>query len=168
MADYHAKYALLNIWVELEHATNEMSDRGYRISGPRTIVFNHLHDAVSPQAIPLHVLDVSSLVAFMRVHVSQEMLTYRNSQLHCLYMMARIYHGVASNRVEGLPNDYHFHFMHCVDYIRQGAMCTADLAIEVHEETDSDDFGPQDGGWSGHHGESNHVCSNEGIARWCY
>ncbi|KAF2710792.1 hypothetical protein K504DRAFT_429114 [Pleomassaria siparia CBS 279.74] len=77
--------------------------------------------------------------------------TSMTHQLHCVYMMARIFSGVVSNNLKAIPDDYHFHFMHCVDYIRQGIMCSADLAVEVHEPKDSDDFGPQDGGWSGHH-----------------
>ncbi|KAF1997495.1 hypothetical protein P154DRAFT_605686 [Amniculicola lignicola CBS 123094] len=77
--------------------------------------------------------------------------TSMTHQLHCVYMMARIFSGVVSNNIQAIPEDYHFHFMHCVDYIRQGIMCSADLAVEVHEPEDSDDFGPQDGGWSGHH-----------------
>jgi hypothetical protein len=77
--------------------------------------------------------------------------TSMTHQLHCIYMIARIFSGVTSGRVRDIPEDYNFHFMHCVDYVRQGIMCSADLAVEVHEPKDSDDFGPQDGGWSGHH-----------------
>ena len=33
-------------------------------------------------------------------------------------------------------------------------MCSADLALEAHDVIDSDDLGPLDGGWSGHHGEA--------------
>jgi hypothetical protein len=33
-------------------------------------------------------------------------------------------------------------------------MCSADLALEAHDVTDSDDLGPLDGGWSGQHGET--------------
>jgi hypothetical protein len=77
--------------------------------------------------------------------------TSMTHQLHCIYMMARIFSGVTSGRIQDIPEDYNFHFMHCVDYVRQGIMCSADLAVEVHEPKDSDDFGPQDGGWSGHH-----------------
>ncbi|KAF2800437.1 hypothetical protein K505DRAFT_320428 [Melanomma pulvis-pyrius CBS 109.77] len=77
--------------------------------------------------------------------------TSMTHQLHCIYMMARIFSGVVSGNIQDIPTDYHFHFSHCVDYIRQGIMCSADLAVEVHEPADSDDFGPQDGGWSGHH-----------------
>lgn len=71
------------------------------------------------------------------------------------YMMARIYSGVVSNITESLPDDYDFHFLHCVDYLRQSIMCSADLALEAHEPTDSDDLGPLDGGWNSHHGRTN-------------
>jgi hypothetical protein len=70
------------------------------------------------------------------------------------YMMARIYSGVMSHITHTLPDDYHTHFLHCIDYLRQGIMCSADLALEAHDATDSDDLGPLDGGWSGHHGET--------------
>jgi len=66
-------------------------------------------------------------------------------------MIARIFSGVTSGRVRDIPEDYNFHFMHCVDSVRQGIMCSADLAVEVHESKYSDDFGPEDGWWSGHH-----------------
>lgn len=32
------------------------------------------------------------------------------------------------------PNDYEAHFLHCVDYMRQAAMCAGDLAIEPRGE----------------------------------
>ena len=93
-------------------------------------------------------------------------------QLHCLvsrinskhsfqvlialqFMMARIYSGIVSNITQTLPDDYHSHFLHCIDYLRQGIMCSADLALEAHDATDPDDLGPLDGGWSGHHGKTN-------------
>lgn len=60
-----------------------------------------------------------------------------------------------SNNTGMLPEDYQSHFLHCIDYLRQAAMCSADLAMEAHEESDTDDLGPLDGGWSGHHGENN-------------
>ncbi|KAJ9149473.1 hypothetical protein NKR23_g4354 [Pleurostoma richardsiae] len=77
--------------------------------------------------------------------------TSMTHQLHCVYMMARIYSGVVANMSAALPDDYHFHFLHCVDYMRQAVMCSADLAMEPHEPSDSDDMGPADGGWNGHH-----------------
>lgn len=32
------------------------------------------------------------------------------------------------------PEDYEAHFLHCVDYMRQAAMCAGDLAIEPRGE----------------------------------
>lgn len=36
-------------------------------------------------------------------------------------------------------------------------MCSADMAMEPHEQTDPDDNGPMDGSWNGHH-----VCKDYG------
>lgn len=69
-------------------------------------------------------------------------------------MMARIYSGVLSNATSNLPTDWHSHFLHCVDYLRQSIMCSADMALEAHQPTDADDLGPLDGGWNAHHGET--------------
>lgn len=73
-------------------------------------------------------------------------------------MMARIFSGMAMNNTQPipadlLPDDWHFHFLHCVDYMRQSVMCSADLAMEPHEPDEADVTGPLDGGWNGHHGE---------------
>jgi hypothetical protein len=68
-------------------------------------------------------------------------------------MMSRIYAGLTNNMVDKLVPDYHTHDLHCIDYLRQGIMCSADLAMEPHEPTDPDDNGPGDGSWNGHHGE---------------
>src|SRR5262245_17215474 len=70
------------------------------------------------------------------------------------FMMARIYSALVSNMNDRLPSDYHSHYLHCVDYLRQGVMCSADLDMEPHEQTDADDNGPLDGSWNGHHGET--------------
>jgi hypothetical protein len=70
-------------------------------------------------------------------------------------MMTRIYSGISSNMTSALPDDPDTHFLHCVDYLRQGIMCSADLALEVHDSKDADDLGPLDGGWSGIHGKNN-------------
>lgn len=69
-------------------------------------------------------------------------------------MMGRIYSGITTNRTQFLPTDYHSHFLHCIDYLRQAIMCAGDMALELHSPTDSDDLGPLDGGWNGRHGES--------------
>ncbi|KAI0487146.1 hypothetical protein F4859DRAFT_527283 [Xylaria cf. heliscus] len=77
--------------------------------------------------------------------------TSMTHQLHCLFMMGRIYAGVTAGTTESLPSDYHSHFLHCIDYLRQAVMCSADMALELHDPSDPDDLGPQDGGWNGHH-----------------
>jgi hypothetical protein len=67
-------------------------------------------------------------------------------------MMGRIYSGILANVTESLPTDWHSHFLHCIDYLRQAIMCSADLALEIHGPNDADDLGPLDGGWNGQHG----------------
>jgi hypothetical protein len=67
------------------------------------------------------------------------------------FMMGRIHSGILSNTTESLPNEWHAHFLHCIDYLRQAIMCSADLALEIHGPNDADDLGPLDGGWNGHH-----------------
>lgn len=68
-------------------------------------------------------------------------------------MMGRVYAGVTESRTAELPADYHAHFLHCIDYIRQGIMCSGDVALEPHTPEDADDLGAKDGGWNGLHGE---------------
>ena len=58
---------------------------------------------------------------------------------------------MSSNTTERLPRGYQAHFLHCIDYLRQAIMCSADLALEIHGPNDADDLGPLDGGWNGHH-----------------
>lgn len=70
------------------------------------------------------------------------------------FMMGRIYSGVLDNTTDILPNDWHSHFLHCIDYLRQAIMCSADLTLEIHAPSDADDLGPLDGGWNGHHSKS--------------
>lgn len=71
-------------------------------------------------------------------------------------MMGRIYTALRMNAMPSpdLPADYHSHYLHCIDYLRQATMCAGDVAVEAHEPTDASDNGALDGGWSGHHGES--------------
>ncbi|KAG7111656.1 Oxidase ustYa like protein [Verticillium longisporum] len=83
--------------------------------------------------------------------------TSMTHQLHCLFMMGRVYAGVTESRTAELPADYHAHFLHCIDYIRQGIMCSGDVALEPHTAEDADDLGAKDGGWNGLH-----VCKDYG------
>ncbi|KAH8662351.1 hypothetical protein BX600DRAFT_318544 [Xylariales sp. PMI_506] len=77
--------------------------------------------------------------------------TTMTHQLHCIFMMARIYAGLTTNDARGLDPDYDSHYLHCIDYLRQGVMCSGDLALELHQPTDANDNGPGDGSWSGIH-----------------
>ncbi|GKT66410.1 hypothetical protein ColTof4_03902 [Colletotrichum tofieldiae] len=77
--------------------------------------------------------------------------TTMTHQLHCIYMMGRIYSGITTNKADMLTADYNTHFYHCIDYLRQAVMCSADLALEPHHATDADDNGPGDGSWNGMH-----------------
>lgn len=47
---------------------------------------------------------------------------------------------------------YQSHYLHCIDYIRQGVMCAGDVSLEPHSPLDGPDNGPLDGGWNGIHG----------------
>lgn len=85
-------------------------------------------------------------------------------QLHCVYTMARIFSGVVLNQTAPLapgavPDDWHRHFMHCVDYLRQSVMCAGDVAVEVHEPDASPEIGPENAEWKGHHGAL--------LSLWC-
>ncbi|KAH6643882.1 hypothetical protein C7974DRAFT_407591 [Boeremia exigua] len=83
--------------------------------------------------------------------------TTMTHQLHCVFMMTRIYSTLLTNKLNSLPEDYHSHYLHCVDYLRQGIMCSADLTMEPHGPEDADDNGPLDGSWNGYH-----VCKDYG------
>ncbi|KAJ4991604.1 hypothetical protein SVAN01_02985 [Stagonosporopsis vannaccii] len=76
--------------------------------------------------------------------------TSMTHQLHCLYAVVEVYSGLTSNTK--LPEDHHWHMIHCFDYMRQAIMCSADLALEGLETTFPDHNGGSDG-W-----DSKHVC----------
>ncbi|KAK8052479.1 hypothetical protein PG993_003864 [Apiospora rasikravindrae] len=58
-------------------------------------------------------------------------------QIHCVYIMAKIFSSVLSNSTDiGIPSDYEAHFLHCVDYLRQAAMCAGDVALEPRSDED--------------------------------
>ena len=45
-------------------------------------------------------------------------------------MMARVFSAVDSGAREALPKDYEARYLHCVDYLRQAVLCSADMAME--------------------------------------
>ncbi|KAH8658466.1 hypothetical protein BX600DRAFT_469162 [Xylariales sp. PMI_506] len=56
-------------------------------------------------------------------------------QIHCVYIMGKIFSAVLT-KSSNIPefDDYEAHFLHCVDYMRQAAMCAGDVAIEPRGE----------------------------------
>jgi hypothetical protein len=72
--------------------------------------------------------------------------------LHCLFAVVQTYSGLTSGHE--IPDDHHWHMIHCFDYMRQAIMCSADVALEGHETTFPDHNGGSDG-W-----DSTHVCKN--------
>ena len=83
--------------------------------------------------------------------------TSMTHQLHCLYAVVEVYSGLKSN--VALPEDHHWHMIHCFDYMRQAIMCSADMALEGLETTFPDHNGGSDG-W-----DSKHVCRDYSKVR---
>jgi len=80
--------------------------------------------------------------------------TSMTHQLHCLFAIAQTYSGLKANHT--IPDDHHWHMIHCFDYMRQAIMCSADMALEGHETTFPDDNGGSDG-WDSKHGKPSPV-----------
>ena len=83
--------------------------------------------------------------------------TSMTHQLHCLYAVVEVYSGLTSNTP--LPEDHHWHMIHCFDYMRQAIMCSADMSLEGLETTFPDHNGGSDG-W-----DSTHVCRDYSEVR---
>ena len=92
--------------------------------------------------------------------------TSATHQLHCLvsstersesiiankypqWTIVSVYSSMTTNRT--LPDDSHWHMIHCFDYLRQAIMCNADMALEGLEHTFPDHNGGSDG-WDAKHG----------------
>ncbi|KAI1811879.1 hypothetical protein GGS20DRAFT_592426 [Poronia punctata] len=78
--------------------------------------------------------------------------TSATHQLHCLFAIVQTYSGLTSGHE--IPDDHHWHMIHCFDYMRQAIMCSADMALEGLETTSPDHNGGSDG-W-----DSKHVCKD--------
>lgn len=78
--------------------------------------------------------------------------TSMTHQLHCLWAIVQTYSGLTSNHT--LPDDSHWHMIHCFSYLRQSIMCCGDTALEGLETTFPDHNGGSDG-W-----DSKHVCKD--------
>ncbi|KAL2166757.1 hypothetical protein VTG60DRAFT_2241 [Thermothelomyces hinnuleus] len=80
-------------------------------------------------------------------------------QLHCLWAVIQTYAGLKTN--VPLPEDHHWHMIHCFSYMRQAILCNADTALEGLETTFPDHNGGSDG-WDAHH-----VCKDMGeVRKW--
>ncbi|KAH0432080.1 hypothetical protein CcaCcLH18_06735 [Colletotrichum camelliae] len=73
-------------------------------------------------------------------------------QLHCLFAVVQTYSGLKANHE--IPDDHHWHMIHCFSYLRETIMCSADMALEGLETTFPDHNGGSDG-W-----DSKHVCKD--------
>ncbi|KAI1337243.1 hypothetical protein F5Y15DRAFT_390699 [Xylariaceae sp. FL0016] len=72
-------------------------------------------------------------------------------QLHCLFAIVQTYSGLSSGHE--IPDDHHWHMIHCFDYMRQAIMCNADMALEGRETTFPKELEGGSDGW-----DSKHVC----------
>jgi hypothetical protein len=71
------------------------------------------------------------------------------------YIIGKIFSAVLTNSPElPEPDDYEAHFLHCVDYMRQAAMCAGDLAIEPRGEDGQPGPVNLDNAFNGQHGEN--------------
>lgn len=90
-------------------------------------------------------------------------------QIHCVYIMGKIFSAVMTgspNMPE--PNDYEAHFLHCVDYMRQAAMCAGDLAIEPRGENGLPGMVNLENAFNGLHGEQILIMGATSRRRqWC-
>ncbi|KAH6658103.1 hypothetical protein BKA67DRAFT_206314 [Truncatella angustata] len=78
--------------------------------------------------------------------------TSMTHQLHCLWAIVQTYSGLKSGHE--IPDDHHWHMIHCFSYMRQAILCAADTALEGHATTFPDDNSGSDG-W-----DAKHVCKD--------
>ncbi|KAK7957968.1 hypothetical protein PG996_010589 [Apiospora saccharicola] len=77
------------------------------------------------------------------------------------YIMGKIFSSVLTNSTEiGIPSDYEAHFLHCVDYMRQAAMCAGDVTLEPRDENGSPGPVTLENAFNGFH-----VCKNYGQVK---
>lgn len=71
--------------------------------------------------------------------------------------MGKIFSAVLTNSPDlPEPDDYEAHFLHCIDYMRQAAMCAGDLAIEPRGENGQPGPVNLDNAFNGQHGENSY------------
>ncbi|KAI1869663.1 uncharacterized protein JN550_005644 [Neoarthrinium moseri] len=90
----------------------------------------------------------------------KEMTVFTTSmthQLHCLWAIVQTYSGLSSGHE--IPEDHHWHMIHCFSYMRQAILCAADTALEGHATTFPKDNSGSDG-W-----DAKHVCKDQSQVR---
>ncbi|KAI1471005.1 uncharacterized protein F4812DRAFT_455116 [Daldinia caldariorum] len=60
----------------------------------------------------------------------------RSSKAHRVFAIIQTYLDLTSGHE--IPDDYHWHMIHCFDYLRQAIMCSSDVALEGPETTFTD------------------------------
>lgn len=69
---------------------------------------------------------------------------------HPQFAVVQTYSGLKADHE--IPEDHHWHMIHCFSYLRQTIMCSADTALEGLETTFPDHNGGSDG-WDSKHGK---------------
>lgn len=77
---------------------------------------------------------------------------FTNAMLHTQFTIAQTYSGLSSGH--DIPKDHHWHMIHCIAYMRQAILCSADTALEGKATTFPDDNSGSDG-W-----DATHVCKD--------
>ncbi|KAF2643660.1 hypothetical protein P280DRAFT_214372 [Massarina eburnea CBS 473.64] len=133
-----------------EFFTNPDTMRAWNDLMPIGMGFQHIPDPANPaySDFPTPVIWDEGKTVFT---------TSMTHQLHCLFAVVRVYSGLKS--AHELPEDHHWHMIHCFDYMRQAIMCSADMAMEGLETTFPDHNGGSDG-W-----DSKHVCRDPKAVR---
>lgn len=68
--------------------------------------------------------------------------------------MGKIFSGVLTKAASiAEPDDYEAHFLHCVDYMRQAAMCAGDVTLEPRGENGKPAEVTLENAFNGLHGE---------------
>ena len=79
--------------------------------------------------------------------------------------MGKIFSSVLSNSTDiGIPSDYEAHFLHCVDYMRQAAMCAGDVTLEPRDENGSPGPVTLENAFNGYHGKDT---PNNSVVWYC-
>jgi hypothetical protein len=110
------------------------------------------HDLPTPVEWPDKTVFTTSMTHQLHCLVSHTRLQIQVPYAHAdnlQFAIVQTYSGLKANVT--LPEDHHWHMIHCFDYMRQAIMCSADVALEGHETTFPDKNGGSDG-WDSKHG----------------